>query len=60
MEFSDAELAECARRELEQRRRVYPRLISKGKMDQRAAEVEIRMMQAIAEYFENRTQPKLL
>jgi hypothetical protein len=60
MEFSDTELAACARRELAQRKRVYPRLVSKGKMDQRVAEVEIRMMARIAEFFEARTQPRLL
>jgi hypothetical protein len=58
--FPDEELAACARRELAQRKRVYPRLVSKGKMDQGTAELEIAMMKQNAEYFENKTQPKLL
>jgi len=60
MEFSDTELAACARRELAQRKRVYPRLVSEGKMDQKTAAVGIRMMARIAEFFEARTQPSLL
>ena len=59
MHFTDVELAACARRELAQRKRVYPRLVSKGKMDQRVAEVEIRMMARIAEFFEARTQQEI-
>jgi hypothetical protein len=60
MEFSDTELAACARRELAQRKRVYPRLVAEQKMDARSAEREIQMMARIAEFFEARTQPRLL
>jgi hypothetical protein len=60
MKFSDVELANCARRELAQRRRVYRRLLSNQRMDQKTANTEIAMMEQIAEYFENKTQPKLL
>jgi hypothetical protein len=57
--FTFAELVKCARRELAQRRRVYFRLVSQGKMDPQDAEDEMLMMEAIAEFFEGKTQPKL-
>lgn len=57
--FTFAELAKCARRELGQRRKVYIRLIKAGKMDPHEAETEMLMMEAIAEFFENKTQPRL-
>jgi hypothetical protein len=58
--FSFEELHRCARRELAQRRRVYPRLVALEKMSQEVADREIAMMSAIAEYFEAKSQPKLL
>lgn len=48
MTFTAAELAACARREVAQRERVYPRLITSGKMDRRTAERQIAMMEQIA------------
>jgi hypothetical protein len=56
MDFNDAELAECARRELEHRRRVYRRMVILEKIDQASSDREIAMMEAIAEH---RMQPKL-
>jgi hypothetical protein len=44
----DAELAECAEREVKQRRRVYPNLVASGKMTQEFADKQIQMMEAIA------------
>ena len=59
-QFTYSELAKCARRELGHRRKVYFRLVHQGKMDSREAELEMLMMEAIAEFFEEKTQPKLL
>lgn len=39
----------CARREVRQRQRVYPRLVEMGNMAQSEADRETRTMQAIAE-----------
>lgn len=57
--FSVDELVMCARRELVQRRRVYPRLIEKGKMSQLNADREIAMMAEIKEILESMQKPKL-
>lgn len=43
-----AALQRCVSRELQQRARVYPRLIEKGTMSREQAEAEYRAMQAIA------------
>jgi hypothetical protein len=58
--FSANELAECARRELIQRRRVYTRLVDDGKVSQSEADREIGLMRAIAEHFEGFKNPRLL
>jgi len=58
--FSVDQLCLCAKREVAQRKRVYRRLVSQGTMTEQSAEREIAMMQAIADYFEDQTQPKLL
>lgn len=39
----------CVEREIQQRRRVYPRLIAKGSMKQGTADEEIRRMEAVLE-----------
>lgn len=56
--FTIAELCECAKREVKQRKHVYARLVYQGKMDQKEAEREIALMRAIAEYFDAKTNPK--
>lgn len=53
------ELAECARREVKQRQRVYARLVEAGKMSGAKADHEIALMTAIADYFETRANPSL-
>ncbi|WP_185982847.1 hypothetical protein [Aureimonas mangrovi] len=40
--------AECADREVKQRRRVYPRFVSDGRMTQAFADRQIAVMEAIA------------
>lgn len=45
--FRDKE--ECARRELEMRRRVYPRWVQKGNLTQDRADREIEIMEAIVD-----------
>jgi hypothetical protein len=47
--FTRAELLREALREIGQRRRVYPRLISQGKLRQADADRQIALMQAIAD-----------
>jgi hypothetical protein len=47
--YTDAELAECAEREVKQRRRVYPNLVASGRMTQEFADQQIQMMEAIAQ-----------
>jgi hypothetical protein len=58
--FSIDQLHVCARREVAQRKRVYPRLVRTGSMTQETADRELAMMQAIAEFLERQSQPKLL
>ena len=58
-QFTFSELAKCARRELGHRRKVYGRLVAAGKMDGKVADEELLMMEAIAEFFEGKIQPKL-
>ncbi|RVH81731.1 hypothetical protein CN204_24060 [Sinorhizobium meliloti] len=43
------EKANCAAREVKQRRWVYSRLVAEGRMRQQSAEREIEVMQAIAD-----------
>ena len=45
--ISAADKLQCAERELKYRRRVYGRLIERGKMSQREAERELQLMEAI-------------
>lgn len=45
--YTNATLAECARREAKMRRRVYPRWVASGRMSQAKADEEIAMMEAI-------------
>lgn len=49
--FTNEELARCAKREVKQRERVYPRLIETGRMTKDFADYEIKCMQVIADYF---------
>lgn len=42
-----AEMIKCAKREVAQRQRVYPRLVERGKMTQKKADYEIKMMSLI-------------
>jgi hypothetical protein len=48
MTFTAADKAKCATREVEQRRRVYPRLVESRRMKQAEADREITIMEAIA------------
>jgi hypothetical protein len=57
--YTASALRDCARRELTQRRRVYRRLVSEGKMEQADATHEIAMMQVIADYFDSIKNPRL-
>jgi hypothetical protein len=49
MTITAKEKLQCATRELELRRRVYPRLIGKGRLSQPQAWHEIEAMEAIVE-----------
>jgi hypothetical protein len=49
MVFSYTDLAQCAERELNKRRYVYPKQIAAGKMSQQQANVELDMMRTIGE-----------
>lgn len=53
--YTAAELAACARREVRQRRRVYPHLVGRGSMTRDQAEHETAMMTAIAAEYEARS-----
>lgn len=44
----------CAKREVAQRKRVYPRLVSKGSMSQAEADREIAIMEAIASDYQEK------
>ena len=50
---------ECVKRELRMRRRVYPRLIEKGKMEVVQAEAELKTMEAVLATLEEIASPKL-
>jgi hypothetical protein len=58
--YNSVDYAECAKREVKQRLRVYPRLVDAGKMSQARADKELELMQGIADYFESMTQGRLL
>ena len=49
--YTVRDLHACAEREAIMRRRVYPGLIARGKMDPFAADAEITKMEIIAEHF---------
>lgn len=49
---SIAEQLQCARRELEMRRRIYPSWVQRGKMKQDKADHEMQAMQAIVDSLE--------
>jgi hypothetical protein len=53
------ELIGCVRREIEQRKRVYGRMVRELKMDAETAEREIGMMVAILGKLEEEEQPRL-
>lgn len=44
---TDEELIACVRREIDMRRRVYPRLVGNRQFTQRKADYEIRLMEAV-------------
>lgn len=60
MSFTNAEKAECAERELRQRRRVYPRFIEQNKMSQSFADSQIAMMEEIANDYHKLAQGERL
>jgi hypothetical protein len=59
MDFTIDELCACARREVAQRKKVYPRLIRDGKMSSDESARQIALMEAIADLLESQQQPKL-
>ena len=59
MTFTTAEKRACAERELKQRKHVYPRLISQGRMSQEFADRQIALMQAIAADYAEPDAPDL-
>ncbi len=52
MKFTYAEMAEAARREVGQRKRVYERLVGNGKMSKTFADRQVAIMEQIAETLE--------
>jgi hypothetical protein len=50
--FTAREMADCARREVQQRQRVYSRLVVEGRMSGKTADRQIALMQAIADFLE--------
>jgi hypothetical protein len=48
VEITNKDKAECAEREVKQRRYVYPRRVGDGKMTQALADRQIAIMEAIA------------
>lgn len=58
-DFSIDELCACARREVAQRKKVYPRLVRSDRMDAEEAQRQIAMMEAITDLLESQQQPKL-
>jgi hypothetical protein len=57
--FSNAELLDCAKREVRFRRKVYRRLVAERKMTQADADRETAMMQAIVELLSTKQSPDL-
>jgi hypothetical protein len=53
------ELIGCVRREIEERRRVYRRLVAELKMDAETAQREIGMMEAVRDKLEELEHPRL-
>jgi hypothetical protein len=53
------EQVQCAERELEKRRRLYPRWVSEGKLNELKAAREIEAMAAICQTLESLHQPEL-
>jgi hypothetical protein len=47
-QFTARQKAECAAREVKQRRRVYPRFVTDGRMTQAFADAQIAIMDEIA------------
>lgn len=58
--FTAEEKLECLRRELRERRRVYPRRVEAGKMSQPFADQQIALMVAIVEEYEQIAQRERL
>jgi len=58
-QFSINELCACARREVAQRKKVYPRLVANGIMELSEAQRQIAMMEAITDNLETQQQPRL-
>lgn len=56
MTITTADKLKEAKRELAQRRRVYPRLIEKGSLTREAADRQTAIMQAIADDYEARVK----
>jgi hypothetical protein len=54
------EQIECAERELEKRRKFYPRWVAETRMDPLKAEAEIAAMEAIIESLKQVKEPRLL
>ena len=48
-EFTNQEKAQCAEREYNMRKHVYPRWVQQGKMTQKKADYELAVMEAIAQ-----------
>jgi hypothetical protein len=57
--FTLVDFALCARREVRKRQQVYRRLVEEGKMNQVEADREIELMRAIADHFEELSNPHL-
>lgn len=57
--FTDAEKAACAKREVAQRKRVYPRLVEKGSLTGSRAAIEIALMEEIAAEYQAKI-PRLI
>ena len=58
MTFPYSELADCAKRELNMRKHVYPTRVAGRKMTRAKADREMAMMLAIAEHFEKLASEK--
>jgi hypothetical protein len=54
------EQVRCAEREVEKRKRFYPKWVAEGRMPQLKADREIAAMEAIVETLKNVKQPLLL